>query len=347
MPDPSRIERILLVRLSAVGDVINTLPAVAAVRKAFPRAFIGFVVEDRARDLIVDHPHIDETYVFERKKWSRMARAPLGFARACREFFAYIGAIRRRNYQVLLDFQGNLKSLVHDVLSSVPVRIGFSAGNCMEWNHVFTNVHVHPPTERMNRVEKFLTLVTALGVHPDGAAYTVPRSEASAAVVRAFLSSNDLRESEYLVIHPGTSEFGKEKRWPVERFAELARRLCDERRLRAVVTWGPGEREMAARVAQLSAGAAVRALETRSILDLAEVIRRARLFIGCDSGPLHLASAVETPSVALFGPKDPAVYGPYNRRRRIVYKGIGNGSMNAITVDDAVIAVEDLLGEKS
>ena len=126
----------------------------------------------------------------------------------------------------------------------------------------------------------------------------------------------------------------------------MTRRVRENHGLSTVVTWGPGEREMAQEVVGRSAGAAVLAMETRSILDLAEMIRRARLFVGCDTGPLHLASAVQAPSVALFGPKDPAVYGPYNPLGRVIYKPDGKGSMDAILVDDVLEAVDELLSEE-
>lgn len=338
-------QRILCIRLSAVGDVINTLPALDAVRRGFPRAFIGFVVEDRAHDLIANHPSVDRVHLFRRRRWVRMAYQPLNWARAFEEVSRFIGEIRRERYDVALDFQGNFKGAMHGLLSGVRRRIGFGPGHTKEWNHLFTNVHVLPPGgERINRVEKFLSLAAALGISPDGAAYRLPDSEESRARVGAFLGAQRL--SSYVAMHPGTSDFGRLKRWRAERFSALAERISRERGFRSVVTWGPGERPLAEEVVRGSGASAVLALETRSILDLAELVRRARLFVGCDSGPLHLSSAVGTPSVALFGPKDPQVYGPHNPHRRIVYKAQnGTGAMDAITVDDAYAAVASLLAE--
>src|SRR5262249_21369071 len=142
--------------------------------------------------------------------------------------------------------------------------------------------------------------------------------------VEAFLRGAGLPENGWAVLHPGTSERGAEKRWPPERFTELARRLARELRLEVLVAWGPGELPAAQGIARASGS--VLAPETSSLLDLAELLGRASLYVGADSGPLHLASAVGCPSVALFGPKDPAIYAPCNPRARVVRRVAADGT---------------------
>lgn len=334
------LRRILLIRLSALGDVVNTLPAVSAVREAFPRARLGFIVEDRCRDVVVGHPALDRVYVYPRRRWQSDFFRFWRWGRLVSEVSAFFREIRSERYDVALDFQGNLKGALHAWLSGSPERVGFARGHCNELNWLFSTFRVRPATERMFRVEKFLSLLGPLGIAPSRPRYLLPRSEESRSRVRAFLAEIGWPEGDYIVLHPGTSEFGKIKRWPLDRFGALARRLSGEGH-RVLVVWGPGERGMADAIAR-EGGPAVRvAMETRSILDLAELIAGARVFVGADSGPLHIASAVGVRSVALFGPKDPAVYGPYNPLGRVVYKptGAGPASMEAITVDDAYAAV--------
>jgi 3-deoxy-D-manno-octulosonic-acid transferase/heptosyltransferase-1 len=342
----SRAPRILFIRLSAVGDVINTLPALEALRAGLPDAHLGFVVEDRAHDLLSNHPSVDRVHLFHRRRWARWLHQPIHWAQLARESGAFVREIRREGYEIALDFQSNLKGAVHALLSGAPRRIGFSRGHCREASFLLNNQHVTPPEGgRVNRVEKFLSLVAALGVPVRSASYRLPESRESRARVERFLTGQRL--SSYVAIHPGTSDFGREKRWRPDRFAALASRIDREFSLRPLITWGPGERTLAEEIVAQSSGHAGLAMETRSILDLAELIRRARIFIGCDSGPLHLSSAVSTPSVALFGPKDPLTYGPYNPIHRVVYKSSpeSSGSMEAITVEDAYQAVADLLSE--
>jgi len=340
--------RILFIRLSAVGDVINTLPALEALRRGLPDAFIGYVVEDRAHDLITRHPSVDRVHLYHRRRWARYLRQPIHWWSLYEEFSTFLHEIRHEQYTVALDFQGNLKGAMHGLLSGARRRVGFSRGHCKENNYFFNNEHVTPPggTEKINRVEKFLSLVDHLGVPVSSASYRLPETRDGRARVDAFLAANGLKR--YAAIHPGTSDFGALKRWKPERFAALAERIGKQSGIRPIVTWGPGERSLAEEIVAGSGGQALLAMETKNILDLAELIRSASIYIGCDSGPLHLSSAVGTPSVALFGPKDPRTYGPYNPHHRIVLKGdLGQGSMEAITVDDAFAAVQDLLDEVS
>lgn len=335
--------RILLVRLSALGDVVNTLPAVSAVREAFPAARLGFIVEDRCRDVVVGHPAIDRVYVYPRKRWQTDFFRFWRWGRLVSEVGAFFREIRSERYDVALDFQGNLKGALHAWLSGSPERIGFARGHCNELNWLFSTHRVRPATERMYRVEKFLSLLAPLGIAPGRPHYVLPRSEESRTRARRSIRELGWAGGDYIVLHPGTSEFGKIKRWPIDRFGALARKLSAEGH-RVLVVWGPGERGMAEAIAK-EGGPAVRvAMETRSILDLAELIAGARVFVGADSGPLHIASAVGVRSVALFGPKDPAVYGPFNPLGRVVYKpdGGGTASMEAITVEDAHAAVASL-----
>lgn len=333
-------DRILCIRLSAVGDVINTLPALEALRRGRPDAFIGFVVEDRAHDLITNHPSVDRVHLYRRKRWARWLRQPVHWGKLYEEFSTFLREIRREKYDVALNFQSNLKGALHAVLSGARTRVGFSKEHCKEHSHLFANRIVDLPGDPMNRVEKFLSMASAAGATPDGAAYKLPPTRDAGSRVDAWLAAQKL--DGYVAIHPGTSDFGALKRWPPERFGAVAAGLG----LPCVITWGPGEKPLAEAVAAASNGRARVAMETRSILELAEIIRRARLYVGCDSGPLHLSSAVGTPSVALFGPKDPRTYGPYNPRHRVVLKGeLGQGSMEAITVDDVLAAVSDLRRE--
>lgn len=333
-------KRILCIRLSAVGDVINTLPALEALRRGRPDAFIGFVVEDRAHDLITNHPSVDRVHLYRRKRWARWLRQPVHWGKLYEEFSAFLREIRREKYDVALNFQSNLKGALHALLSGAPTRVGFSKDHCKENSHFFANRLVTPPGDPINRVEKFLAMASVAGASPAGAAYRLPPTRDAVTRVESWLAAEGL--GEYVAIHPGTSDFGALKRWPPERFGALAAGLDSP----CVITWGPGEKPLAEAVAAASQGRARVAMETRSILELAELIRRARLYVGCDSGPLHLSSAVGTPSVALFGPKDPRTYGPYNPRHRVVLKGeVGRASMEAIAVNDVLAAVADLRRE--
>lgn len=311
--------RILLIRLSAIGDVINTLPAVSAIRRAYPDAYLAFAVEDKAKDVIMGHPDIDRVFVFPRKRWSRNPRL--------HEMWGYLRSIRAERFDVSLDFQGNLKGAVHTMAGGAPRRIGFARGHCYEMNYLFTNVHVEPPGRRIHRVRKFASLLGGLGISPEPGPYRIPRTDEAVRRVDTFLRASNV--DGYVIVHPGTSEFGKEKRWPPERFARLVERIRRELRMEVIATWGPGERALAESIG------GILSMKT-TLMDLAELARRAKLFVSCDTGPMHLAAACGTRCVALFGPKDPAVYGPWGEGHRVIYKPV-----QEITVDEVFAAVCD------
>jgi len=341
MIDPSAIRSILMMRLSAIGDVVNTLPAVSAVRAAFPSSRIGYLVEDKAQQVVVGHPDLDEVTVFPKQRWRGRVLSPATWAAAA----GHVRRIRDGDYDVLLDFQGNLKGGLHAALSGIPTRIGFARGHSKEGSHRFTNVHVEPPSERILRARKFLTLLRPLGIESPEIVWKLPPRHESARAVGESLRGLGLEDGAYVLVHPGTSAVAPGKRWPTERFGELARRLEQAYGWPTLVAWGPGERPLAEEIARVSH--AVVAMETRSLMDLAEMLARARLFVGADSGPQHLASAVGAVSVGLYGDKDPAIYAPCNPRSRVVRGYLANGrpSTLGIGVDDVLEAVRALVAE--
>lgn len=336
--------RILLIRSSALGDVINTLPTLEAVRAGWPRAHIGFAVEERNKDVIVGHPSLDRVHVLERKRMRALLASPARWPELRRELARFVGELRAERYEIALDLQGNFKGALQSMACGAPRRVGFARGFCKEFNHLFSNERVTPPgaTEKLHRVRKFLAQAAHLGLAVDSPGYRLPDLSASRARVESFLREQGL--DAFVVLHPGASGKGAHKRWPAERFGQLAARLRTELKLESVVTWGPSERELARQVVEHSGGAARAALATTSVLDLAALISAARLFVGGDTGPMHLASAVATPSVALFGPKDPQTYGPFHARSRVVLRGEpGAASMESIAVEDAFAAVRELI----
>lgn len=334
--------------MSAVGDVINTLPALEALRQSFPQAHIGYLVEDRAHTVIEGHPAADEVILYPRKRWVSLLKNPAQWISWWREYRGLMRQLRNPRYDVVLNFQSNLKGALFAWLSRARIRVGFAKASSKESSYLFNHLQVSPEGgELINRVEKFIALAAAIGADADKAAYRLPNRPDRQQAVNNWLQGQNL--ARYAVIHPGTSDFGAQKRWLPERFAELAQRLRKELDLTPVITWGPGEMALAQSIVDGSEGTALLAMQTAHLLDLAEITRHAALYVGCDSGPLHLASAVGTPSVALFGPKDPRTYAPWNPRSRVVQKAVGdnpyNGEMRAIKVDDVMQAIVELLDE--
>ena len=346
--------RILLVRLSAIGDVVNTLPALGALRQRFPCAYLGWLVEDKARTVLEGHPFLDDLFVFERARLLREARNPAGIPAGIRDIARLGRRLRRARFDLLLDFHGNLKSGLLGSLAGAATRVGYDRRNSREGNFFFNKRRVRLPDSRIHRVQKHLALLEAVGIRRKAFPYVLPVPEDARAVARAFLERICPGRA-YAVLHPGTSAFGAHKRWPSTFFGQLARRLVREAGLQVVVTSGPGEVDLAREVA-LSSGEPVGLPETRSLLQLAAILEGAKVFVSADTGPMHLAAALRVPVVALFGPKDPIVYGPFGTASRVVAAPVpcapcggrrcGHGRcMWSICPDRVFDAVIDLLEE--
>lgn len=311
--NPHETGRFLIVRLSALGDVVHVLPLLDALRRARPEASIGWVVEEKAASLLEGHPQVDRLWIFPRHrvtallKRGRLIAALLALVR----FFL---ALRRERYAVTVDAQCNLRSSLIARLSGAPRRIGFGPGYTKEKSHLLSNVHVRPSRPDLLKVERNLELLGPLEIPTDGVTARLPRSPSADDKAEAFVASlrAERGTGPIVALHPGVSAFGSFKAWAPERYGELARRLVEVLGAVGLVTWGPGERELAERIAELAGGAAVVAPRTASILELVAIYRQTAVVVGSDTGPVHLAAAIGVPVIGLYGPKDPAVYAPWD-----------------------------------
>lgn len=304
-------ERILVVRLSALGDVVHALPLLDALRRARPGAHIGWLVEERAATLLEGHPQIDRLWVAPRHELTGLLLRGrfLAAARRLREF---VRELRGAGYGVAIDVQCNLRSALLTWASGARRRIGFERPFAKEGSRWLASERVVPDAERRLKVERNLELLRPLGIDGAGARACVAIADASRSRARSFFAR--LGPGPAIALHPGVSDFGALKRWPTERYAALAQALRREHGAHCVVTWGPGDRVRAERVVRESGGAAVLAPETAVILDLAALYERCDAVVGSDTGPIHLAAALGVPVVGLYGPKDPAVYAPWDAR---------------------------------
>ncbi len=315
------IERILIIRLSAIGDVVRTLPAVNALRERFPTAHIAWVVEEKARDVLVHQPEIDETIVFQRNRWKKALLNPLGFLRTTGEVYRFVRELRGRHYDVAFDFHGILKSGLISYMSGAKERVGFDRGYCKEWNHLFNNRKVSPRSNRINRFERNFSLLGPLGL--DGVRGDVDlhvSQEDMEYVDQFFLGRRPGMSGPLVAIHPGTSSKTTYKRWSPTKYTELADRLVEELKVSVLFTWGPGERAMVDEVRARMRRDSMVAPETRSLKQLAEIFRRCSVYVGNDTGPMHIASLVKTPVVGIFGPTDPIVNAPYEGTPHIIVR---------------------------
>jgi lipopolysaccharide heptosyltransferase II len=315
------IGRILIIRLSAIGDVVRTLPAANALRDRFPGAHIGWVLEEKARDVLACQPEIDEIIVFQRERWRKGILNPLTFLRTIGEVCRFAKELRSKHWDIALDFHGILKTGLISYVSGAKDRVGFGRGYCKEWNYLFNNRKVIPRSTRMSRFERNCVLLRFIGVDGDRGDVDLHVSREDVDYVDQFFRDRGPAISTPLVaIHPGTSPKTPYKRWAPANYSELADRLVEELKASILLTWGPGERSMVDEVRGRMRVNAVVAPETHSLKQLAEIFRRCNVYIGSDTGPMHIASLVKTPVVGIYGPTDPIVNAPYEGTPHVIVR---------------------------
>ena len=307
------MEKLLILRLGSMGDILHALPGVAALRRSFPSATIGWAVEQRWSELLCargaenaavgapEKPLVDHLHFINTVAWRK---APFS-SPVWREAWSAMRALRAAGYELAVDFQGAWKSAGLALWSAAPERVGFDRPRERPAAMFYTR---RVRTISPHVVDQNLELAADVIGHDSGPpCFPLPCCAADETWCNDELRRRGLRE--FALISPGGG-WGA-KLWPEENYGELAAALGREG-LPSLVNFGPGEEERAHTVEQSSAGAA-QAL-CCSLGELIALTRRARLFIGGDSGPMHLAAALEVPVVAIFGPTDPARNGPYGTR---------------------------------
>jgi len=287
---------LLLIRLSALGDILFSLEALASLKEERPDIKIDFLVEDRFAELLKGHPHIDTLLIYPRRNKLAIPRSLL--------------RLLRHRYDAILDLHGNLKSAMHVAFARSRHKLGFAAPRAREGAQRFYSQAVELPRQGSHRAEHGLYLLRALGLEgvpsrPVLPIFDEPTGEADGAII----------------LHPGTSAWASFKRWPARNFAELAQRLM-ARNLRVAISYGPGEEHLADQIQTAAPGSKKIDGARIGLAQLPSVYARCRLLVGADTGPLHIAAATGTPVVALFGPKDPASYAPRGEHHRIIFADV-------------------------
>jgi heptosyltransferase-1 len=360
MSTTQRIERapanrLLIVRLSAMGDVLHALPAVGALRQAFPAAKIGWVIEERWAELLCapgtarcgerseQRPVADCVHTVRLKEWRRS----LFSRQTARQISHAWNEVRAAGYDVAVDIQGSIRSAVLARWSKAPEIFG----PIEPWEKPAAWFYTHKViTREQHVVEQAHSLAEAIVGGPlDEATPELPRDPRSENSVNSKLEQ--LRLVNFALLNPGAGWGAKQ--WPAERYGAVARELA-KAGLPSVVNYGPGEEGLADIVMRESGGAA-RPMQS-TISELMALLRRAKLFIGGDTGPMHLAAALKVPVVALFGPTDPARNGPYGTARVVLRDSVSVTShrrsagpdpgLLRIQVEDVLQAAEKLLGSK-
>lgn len=311
--------RILLVRLSAVGDCVHALPVVAALRSSFPGAFLGWAIEEKAHELMAGHPCVDRFHIYPRRPGGGQGSWLAGRWKA---LCAFRSELRAARYEAALDLQGLTKSALVAWWSGAGLRIGFAGQDGRELSRFFYNRRVQAPAEAAHVVDRNLALLKALGVNPPARPdWVLPDYSPEQREMDRFLESCGLRHgadwAPLAVVNAGATWVTK--RWRPELFAAVARGLIERRGMSVIVPWaGEAERASAEGIVREAGSPPAFLAPPTNLRQLAALLSRACLFVGNDTGPLHLAAALGVRCVAVFGASDPLRNGPYGHGHRVV-----------------------------
>ncbi|MGA2344881.1 MAG: glycosyltransferase family 9 protein [Candidatus Sulfotelmatobacter sp.] len=350
------IDRLLIVRLSAMGDVIHTLPAAQALRRAFPDAMIGWLIEERWAELLcapgtrrrglrsAQRPLVDWVHAVNLAGW-RKSLSPIATLISTAQQIAKVwNDVRSTRYDVAVDLQGAMRSAVLARWSGAQIVYGAAEPRESPASLWYTRSVI---ARGVHVVEQNLSVAEAVAEQK----LPLPRVEFPQDLEveqRMERRLTEARVGTFAILNPGAG-WGA-KRWPAERYGFVARALAKDG-VRAILNYGPGEENLA-REAEAASDGAAKAMKC-SITELIALTRRAQLFIGGDTGPLHLAAALQVPVAAIFGPTDPARNGPYGKRS-IVLRNPASPTTHArrlqpdqgmleISVDEVVDAARRLL----
>ena len=307
--------RIAIVKLSSLGDVIHALPVARALRQALPEAELTWIVEAREQAILRHHPDLDGVLPVDTRRWRRLLRRPAGLREVGREIAEVRRRLRTGRFDVAIDLQGLIKSGVLTAATRAPLRIGFAATHCRErLSACFTNRRVTPAPAAVHVVDQYLSLLSPLGIAPGAPQFHVPVRPVADRRMEELLVEHGVKRSDRLVaINPGAGR--ADKRWPIARLTAVAERLATEAGARILLLWGPDEAHLAREIRDGLSARAMLAPPT-DLDELAGLLRRAALVVASDTGPLHLAAALGTPCLGLYGPTRAERNGPYGVRCR-------------------------------
>lgn len=339
---------ILIVKLSAIGDVIHALPSLAALRDLYPRAHITWVVEEASADLVRNHPYLDRVLVSRRKNWGRDFAAGR-VRKSFQEIASFISELRDRRYDLVIDFHGLFKSSFIVSLSGGKRKLGYDS--MQELSGLFLNEKI-PEDMNKHAVDRYLDFLRHLGADIKNIRCVLPDDREAVQKIENLMKEFSLQEKKFIAVNPVA--LWETKLWSDERFASLADEINNQLKIKVVFTGN--EKEPLERITKLMTTEGINLGGRTSLIELASLYKKARTVISTDSGPMHLAAAVGTPVVALFGPTDPKRTGPYGPGHTVIRTALEcspcflkkcptKKCMEDITSEQVLAAVKEIIKE--
>lgn len=308
--------RILVIKLGSIGDVVHTLPALADLKEAFPQAEVDWLVERKCSVILEGNPWLHQIIEVDTQRWRR----DWGLA-SVREMIRIVSRLRARHYDVAFDFQGLWKSAAFGYFAGASKLIGFDKTSLKEPGcRIFYDRRITPAPQAQHVIDICKQLLVGVGIYAGGRRFGLSVTGEDERYVEQQLASRGI--GDFVVLNPGGG--WETKNWEPANYALLHDRLSAATGLPTVLTWGPGEEPLIDKVLQ-SCGSVPPATFPTSLPQLIALLRRAKLFVGGDTGPLHLAAACGTPLIGIFGPTSPVRNGPFSSQDLVVFHSVPCG----------------------
>ena len=334
------MQKILIIKLRYIGDVLLATPTVRAIKAARPDVRVTMLVNRGTEDVLSGNPDLDEIMVLDKGSLAAQWRL--------------IAGLRRRQFDTVIDLTDGDRSAFLSWISGAPVRIGFNDEH--RWRgRCYTQVVLPGPGVR-HRIDRDLEVLKPMSIQAgskDPQLWLMPEEENSA---NQLLDQLGVQRSQSMVIlQPGARYWFKA--WPLERFAELADRLTAQYDCQVLIGGSHQDIDLAQQIRQMAKSSPIIMAGRTAIKQFAAIAKKSALFVGSDSGAMHIASAVGTPVVALFGPSNPREWGPRGGSVEVIYKGLDcracfhptcqrgeQNCMRLISIDEVMMAVTGLMG---
>ncbi|MFC1859183.1 lipopolysaccharide heptosyltransferase I [Thermodesulfobacteriota bacterium] len=308
---------ILIVKTSAIGDVTHTLPALNALRRQYPEAHIAWLVEEAAADVVQGHKALNRVLVSKRKQWAEDFRG-LSFPNAAKEVYSFICQLRDTEYDWVIDFQSLLKSAVFVTLAKAKRKIGFDKGmEHAEYSYLFLNERIPPVSMEHHAVLRDLMLLESLGIKTDQVVFDFPIDDTHRNQLKILLNEYEINSAGPLIAINPVAKW-ETKLWDSRNFAGVADQLITRYRANIIFTGGADDSVTIQNIISHMAGPAINLAAKTTIKTLAALLERVDFLVSTDTGPMHLAAALGTPVVAIFGPTAPWRTGPYGPNHQVI-----------------------------
>lgn len=307
--------RILIIRLSAIGDCLQVSPVTQKLREQFPKAHITWVVETKSKDVVIGNPYIDEVIVFKRVEWMKEAKQTRDYRLLFSRMKAFFAELKTKKFDIALDFQGLFKSALVSYFSGAPIRVCYN--DTRELSTFFANKLIKPDYETdVHKQQRYVGMLRYLGISTEKLTMHMPVSDADRQFANDFLEQNKLTGNNFIILNPATS--WQSKNWPWEYFAALGNKLVERFGLPILLIGATADKQVTSNIAKKMQHPCIDIAGQTTLNQLGAIAEQARLFISGDTGPLYIAEALGVRTISMWGPTNPVHMGPRGEQHTVL-----------------------------